>query len=149
VAAAEHIYIDPSALARLYLHQSGSRELSEWRRHHRGPLPVTHHGRAEIINAISLAAFRGAIPPEKAEASQALLEADFAAGHLEQVDLLWRGALNRAAELSRKHTPRLGTRSLDVLHVACAMELKLRFFMTFDDRQGRLAKVAGLKLVHV
>ena len=149
MAAAENTYIDPSALARLYLHQSGSRELSEWRRHHRGPLPVTHHGRAEIVNAISLAAFRGAIPSEKAEASQALLEADFAAGHLEQVDLLWRGALNRAAELSRKHTPRLGTRSLDVLHVACAMELKLRFFMTFDDRQRRLAKVAGLKLVHV
>jgi hypothetical protein len=30
--------------------------------------------------------------------------------------MLWRAALNRAAELSRKHTPKFGTRSLDVLH---------------------------------
>jgi hypothetical protein len=61
VATAEATYADPSALARLYLHQTGSRELSAWRHRHRGPLPVTHHGRTEIVNAISLAAFRGAI----------------------------------------------------------------------------------------
>jgi predicted nucleic acid-binding protein len=149
VAAAEDTYIDPSALARLYIHQTGSRELSEWRRRHRGPLPVTHHGRTEIVNAISLAAFRGAISGQKAEAAQALLDTDFTAGHLEQVDLLWRGALNRAADLSRIHTPTLGTRSLDVLHVACAMELKLHHFVTFDDRQRRLAKVVGLRIVRV
>jgi predicted nucleic acid-binding protein len=147
VAAAENTYIDPSALTRLYLHQPASRELSKWRRSHRGAIPVTHHGRTEVVNAISRAAFRRTISPEKAEAAQAFFDADFAMGHLEQVDLLWRGALNRAAELSRIHTPTLGTRSLDVLHVACALELKLRHFLTFDDRQRQLAKVAGLKIV--
>lgn len=100
-----------------------------------------------MVNAISLAAFRQIISLEKAEAAQSLLDADFAAGHLEQVDLLWRAALNRAAELSRVHTPRLGTRSLDVLHVACALELKLRHFLTFDDRQRQLAKASGLKTI--
>jgi predicted nucleic acid-binding protein len=147
VAAAEDTYVDPNALARLYLHQAGSRELSEWRRRHRGALAVTHHGRTEIVNAIGLAAFRRSISLEKAEAAQVLFEADFAAGHLEQVDLLWRGALNRAAELSRIHTPKLGTRSLDVLHVACALELKLRHFVTFDNRQRQLARATGLRIV--
>jgi hypothetical protein len=28
---ADEVYVDPSALARLYLHQSGSREMSAWR----------------------------------------------------------------------------------------------------------------------
>jgi predicted nucleic acid-binding protein len=121
--------------------------LSEWRRRHRGALAVTHHGRTEIVNAIGLAAFRRSLSLEKAEAAQVLFEADFAAGHLEQVDLLWRGALNRAAELSRIHTPKLGTRSLDVLHVACALELKLRHFVTFDNRQRQLARATGLRIV--
>jgi predicted nucleic acid-binding protein len=149
VADAETTYADPSALARLYLHQTGSRQMYEWRRRHRGALPVTHQGRIELINAISLAEFRKAITPESADAARNLLESDFAAGHLSQVDLLWRSALNRAAELSRRHTPKLGTRSLDVLHVACALELRLRRFLTFDDRQSKLAKVAGLKLVQL
>jgi predicted nucleic acid-binding protein len=149
VATAETTYVDPSALARLYLHQAGSRQMYDWRRRHRGALPVTHHGRTELINAISLAEFHEAITSDAAAAAQELLESDFAAGHLEQVDLLWRGALNRAAVLSRRHTPKLGTRSLDVLHVACALELRLRQFLTFDDRQSKLAKAAGLTLVQL
>ncbi len=75
------------------------------------------------------------------------IEADFEDGHLLQVDILWRAALNRAAELSRVHTPRLGTRALDVLHVGCALELKLRHFLTFDERQQKLAVACGLKPV--
>lgn len=149
MAAAEDTYVDPSALARLYIHQAGSKEMAAWRRRHPGVLAVTHHGRTEIINAISLAAFRGLMPLEKAETAQAMLEVDFAAGHLQQVDLLWRSTLNRAAELSRAHTPKLGTRSLDVLHVACAVELRLRHFLTFDERQRKLAGASGLKLVRV
>jgi hypothetical protein len=46
------VYVDPSGLARLYIHQAGSREMSVWRRRIGGTLAVTHHGRTEIINAI-------------------------------------------------------------------------------------------------
>jgi predicted nucleic acid-binding protein len=60
---------------------------------------------------------------------------------------LWRAALNTTGELSRKHTPKLGCRSLDVLHVASAIELNLRYFVTFDLRQQQLAKAVGLKLI--
>lgn len=54
---AEEVYVDPSALARLYIHQAGSREMSVWRAKVRGTLAVTHHGRVEVINAICRAAF--------------------------------------------------------------------------------------------
>ncbi|MGA2250711.1 hypothetical protein [Terracidiphilus sp.] len=40
--------------------------------------------------------------------------------------------------------PTLGVRTLDSLHVACALELGARSFWTFDERQERLAIAAGL-----
>lgn len=147
MATAEQTYVDPSALSRLYLHQEGSREMASWRQRIRGSLPITHHGRLEVTNAISLAVFRGELPLEKAKIIQDWFNKEFADGQLTQVDILWRAALNRAAELSQSRTPKLGTRSLDVLHVACALELRLRHFLTFDERQARLASAVGLKLI--
>lgn len=144
---AEEVYVDPSALCRLYLNQAGIRELAAWRQRLAGSLPVTHHGRGEVTNAICLAAFREEISRSGLEEALTEFEADFAEGRLHQADLLWRAALNRAAELSRTHTPTLGTRAADVLHVASALELKLKHFLTFDERQQKLAAACGLKLV--
>ncbi len=146
---ANEIYVDPSALARLYIHQAESRAMSVWRGKLRGPLAVTHHGRTEIINAICRAAFLGHLDSNGLAEALADFTSDFASGHLRQADILWRAALNRATELSQRHTPKLGTRSLDVLHVACALELKLSHFLTFDIRQQQLARAAALKLVRI
>jgi len=41
--------------------------------------------------------------------------------------------------------PRLGVRTLDTLHVACALQFNAERFWTFDERQAKLAKVTGLK----
>jgi predicted nucleic acid-binding protein len=147
VVTADRIYVDPSALAKLYIHQSGSQSISAWRIRLHGALPVTLHGRTEIINAICRTAFRGQLDKPGLTEALAELEADFAEGRLQLADVLWRAALNRAAELSRTYTPKLGTRSLDVLHVACALELKLRNFVTFDEGQQKLAAAVGLKLI--
>ena len=146
---AEDVYVDPSALARLYLHQTGSKEMAIWRRKLRGALAVTHHGRTEIINAICRSKFLGQMESEMLAETLSDFNSDFISGHLRQADILWRAALNRAAELSEQHTPKLGTRSLDVLHVACALELKLRHFLTFDNVQQQLAEAAGLRLVQL
>ena len=149
VATAEQIYVDPSALALLYLHQPGSREMTAWRTRLKGSLPVTHHGRIEVVNAIALACFRKVINGQQAADAWGTLDSDFTEGRLSQADVLWRAALNKASELSRRYSPSLGTRALDVLHVSCALELKLRSFLTFDERQQSLAKAVGLKLVSV
>ena len=146
---AEEVYPDPSALARLYIHGDGSKEMAAWRARTDGALPVTHHGRTEIINAICRVRFLGHLDDDGLAEALGDLDADFAQGRLHQVDLLWRAALNQAAELSRRHTPTLGTRTLDVLHVACALELKLRRFLSLDERQQQLAAAVGLRLVRV
>src|SRR5262245_62657476 len=59
-------------------------------------------------------------------------------------DVLWRATLQRAADISREHTARLGCRSLDVLHLATGLQLGFRHFLTFDRRQQQLARAVGL-----
>jgi predicted nucleic acid-binding protein len=145
VADAESTYVDCSALLKLYIHQPESTAMSAWRARTRGALAVTHHGRIEIINGICLAAFRKLISRPALDDALASFDEDFAAGRYVQADLLWRAALQRAAELSRKYTPTVGCRSLDVLHVASALELGMKRFLSFDLRQIRLARAVGLK----
>jgi predicted nucleic acid-binding protein len=53
--------------------------------------------------------------------------------------------MTEAERLSALHSETLGTRSLDVLHVAAAIVLGLRELLTFDRRQAALARAAGLK----
>lgn len=49
-----------------------------------------------------------------------------------------------SARLSNRHALEIGVRYLDVLHVASALLANARRFLTFDARQGKLAKAAGL-----
>ena len=147
MAGADGIYVDPSALLKLYLHQAESAAMNAWRARVRGPLTLTHHARVEVVNGICLAGFRGAIGAPAVRDALASFEEDRVAGRYAHADLLWRSALRRAADLSREHTPELGCRSLDVLHVACSLELGFPAILSFDERQRRLARRVGLKLV--
>jgi predicted nucleic acid-binding protein len=147
VAIVDDVYVDPSALLKLYLKEPESRAMTAWRAKVRDPLLVTHHGRVELINGIGLAAHRGLITEAIHEAALAALDDDFSQGRYAQADILWRATLKKAGELSRERTASLGCRSLDVLHVASALELELRKFLTFDLRQQQLARAVGLKLI--
>jgi len=144
VATAKRLYVDPGALLKLYLHEPESRAMTTWRSGVSAPLLVTHQGRVELGNGIALAAHLGYLTePVYLDA----LDDDFASGRYRQADLLWRSALKLASELSRAHSRTLGTRSLDVLHVASAIELRQTHFVTFDHRQSALALAAGLKVL--
>ena len=145
MASADRIYADPSALLKLYVHEAESAAMNAWRAKIGGPLPLTRHGQLEIVNGICLASFRRAI--SRAAMADALVsfDEDCTEGRYVLVDTLWRATLQRAADLGRAHTPTLGCRALDVLHVAAAVELGLRSFVTFDRRQSKLATAAGLR----
>lgn len=146
MAIAEKIYVDPRALLKLYLNERESRAMTAWRAKQRHPLFVTYHGRVELVNAIALATHRKFIDDQAFAAALAALDEDFEQGRCVLADVLWRAALKRAADLSRTHTRALGTRSLDVLHVACALELECRMFVSFDNRQQDLARAVALKV---
>jgi len=99
---------------------------------------------AEWLHATSQQAFRGRLLASEIEMVRMELEADRAAG-------LWvaapipDNAFDLCAELARRYGAKLGIRTLDSLHVACAVELKAERFWTFDERQAKLAKAEGLK----
>jgi len=56
------------------------------------------------------------------------------------------GVFEACAELARRFGPKLGMKTLDTLHVACALKLKAERFWTFDERQAKLAKAQGMRL---
>ena len=147
MASAEATYVDPSALRSLYLHDDRSARFCAWRRRLGGCLPVTRFGRAEIVNSIHLATYRKEIDDRFARAAIADLDDDVREGRLTVLDVLWRRTLDLAAELSALHTATLGTRTLDVLHVATAVTLEARRFVSYDDRQATLAKAVGLRVL--
>lgn len=147
MAIAERTYADPSALLKLYVHEPESAAMSGWRGRTRGALPLTEHGRVEIINGICLAAFRKLISVEAMSDALASFDEDLREDRYLHADVLWRATLRRAGDISRTHTATIGCRSLDVLHVATALQLGLRQFATFDRRQQNLARAVGLSVV--
>ncbi len=144
---AERCYVDSSALRQLYVHDVHSAEMAAWRFKSPGPLGLTRFGRAELVNAVASAVFRRDLPETAFDALIVEIATDLVEGRLQLIDLPWRVVFDRAAELGRRHTPALGTRSLDVLHVASALEMAVRYFVTCDLRQARLAAACGLKVI--
>ena len=55
----------------------------------------------------------------------------------------WDGVIREAERLAVNHTPRLGARALDILHVATARQLGATEFLTFDINQRHLAEAEG------
>ena len=147
MANADRIYVDPSALRSVYLHDERSARLCAWRARTGGALPITRFGRAEIVNSLHLAVHRKILRRPEAAGAVADLEADIREGRLLLVDALWRRTLDLSVELSALHSADLGTRTLDVLHVASAVLLTATVFVTYDKRQSALARVAGLRIV--
>lgn len=105
---------------------------------------ITPFSRGEIQNAIRMCAFRREISEQ--QMTQALLsfEHDQEEGFFELVDIDFPELIERATRLSHRHALSLGVRYLDLLHVAAALLSKSRQFLTFDERQARLAKAVGL-----
>ena len=147
MASADRTYVDPSALRRQYVHDERSRAFCAWRARLGGALPITRHGRAELVNSVCLAEFRREVGQADARGILADLDADIEGGRLALVDVPWRRMLDQALRLTQTYTPTLGTRTLDVLHVASAQVLECRDFVTYDARQAALAEAVGLRVL--
>lgn len=147
MANADQVYVDPSALRALYVTDPRSLVMGRWRMRLGGAVSITRFGYAELINAIALGQFRGDYGEADCVGAMQDVQRDVDEGRLRWADLLWRAALDRSVSLSRQYAPKLGTRSLDVLHVASALELGARRFVTYDHRQSSLAKACGLTLI--
>lgn len=148
-ANADNTYAGPCALLKLCLHEPESHAMTSRRGRVRDALAVTLFGRVEMVNGIGLALAHGFLSRPVHQSASAALDDDFAQGRLVLTDVPWRAALRLAADISRKRTSLLACRTLDILHVASALTLGYRHFLTFDVRQRTLAGASGLKPVVV
>ena len=139
-------YADTSFLFSLYGHDANSAQARPMGNALKVPLAFTSLQRHELRNAFRLAVFRKAITLERCEAVLAEVEADTKTGVLLETPVAWAEVYAEAEALSAAHTKSLGTRGFDVLHVAVAIALGVRDFLTFDARQKALAVKAGLKV---
>ncbi|HEX3660274.1 MAG TPA: type II toxin-antitoxin system VapC family toxin [Acidobacteriaceae bacterium] len=98
----------------------------------------------EFAHALSQNVFRGEISRGDADEVRENLDRDCRAALWAMTDFP-AAAFTSGADLARRYVPALGTRTLDTLHVACALELKAERFWTFDERQRKLARAAGLR----
>jgi predicted nucleic acid-binding protein len=137
------VYVDSSFLVSLYVTDEHSVE-SRQRVLAASSIPLTPLHLAEWAHAIAQHVFRGKLRPSEAQQIHLQLETDRSAGRWLEVALP-EHAFELCADLARRHGPRLGVRTLDSLHVASALELKVEQFWTFDERQAKLAKAEGLK----
>lgn len=134
-------YADSSFVTALYLSEPFTTKAQTLART-RSPFPFTPWHRLEVRNAI-----RTAASPGQARASIQLLEGDLRAGVVVAHQIIdWTDCLRKAEELSRDFNPAIGASSPDLFHVACALELGFKDFLSFDQMQSRLAKAAGLNV---
>jgi predicted nucleic acid-binding protein len=141
------LYLDTSALLKLYLLEEGSEWVHQEVVHQQDPLPVWEIQEAELINAFRLKVFWGELSLEQADEQLLLFQSRKARGQI-QFPYLDRSSLMERFRLLSQHTAELGCRTLDILHVACAVELNVDCFLTFDLRQQSLAQKAGLPVAH-
>jgi len=137
------IYLDTSFIASLYLSDEHSREARS-RIASAPTLWFTPLHSAEWEHVIGQHLFRGELSLSEAQRVNAKLEEHRASGRWLSVPIP-EDALEVCGKLAREYGPKLWMRTLDTLHVACALELKAERFWTFDERQAKLAKAQGMK----
>ena len=137
-------YPDSSFLVSLVSRDTNSPSAAKFMRSHSEELAFTPLHRIEVRNALRNAAARGEITNEERRSAFHAVEEDLREGLLIPASISWTDALRRADELSERHREKDGQRTLDLLHVAIAIEMGASIFLSFDKRQRRLARAAGL-----
>jgi predicted nucleic acid-binding protein len=139
-------FADTGFIASLYLAESTSPAADAALGQKREPLPLTPLAMLELRNAFNRAVQRQRITAAQRDALWQDMEADIASGFLVPVPVAAGPLHDTARKLSDRHTSVLGTRSLDLLHIAAALILEAKVFFSFDDRQRKAAASEGLEV---
>lgn len=139
-------YADTGILLKSYVLDVNSDEAERTLRDMGAPFCYSQIHGLEISNAIRLKVFRQEITAAQASAALRSFRADLDKGLLERSGAALAAIFLRAEKLSEKHSAKLGTRSLDLLHVAAALESGCKHFASLDSRQRECAWLEKLEL---
>jgi len=139
-------YYDTGVLLKLYTEEPESKKVRTYVVGQGDPLPFHAFHHSECTSAFHLKAFRRECTVAQANRALEDLQEDLRHGVLRRVRPDWDEVWDRCRELSLAHAAETGCRTLDTLHVACALELGYRDFVTTDKRQSALADRIGLRV---
>jgi len=139
-----NLYADTSLLISYYINDSHSLSAQAVLHAAADPLPFTGLHRLEMRNALALGVFRRILTSAQVSTAWSDVERDLRSGRLVPQPVNWGPVYRAAAQWAALHSPRIGCRSLDVLHVTLAKKLNAKEFFTFDERQKSLALALGL-----
>jgi|SRR6266850_1426275 len=137
-------YFDSAIIVKLYVREATSPGAIRLVGTYVAPYALTQWQELEVKNAIRLKAFRVEITAAEMNQSIAAFEQDIATGRWRRPGYTAATVEQKAEELSARHAAVIGCRTLDIIHVAAALVLGSKEFLTFDGRQGVLAKQVGL-----
>ncbi len=137
------LYLDTSALVKLYVREPETPALSAFVRKLAPPLPFSSLHELELAHALERRREEGDITTIGLSQITGALDKDLTQGVLARPATEWPGTFARAIHLLRQHR---GLRSLDALHIGHALESGAPWFVTYDRRQGKAASAEGLRL---
>ena len=140
-------YLDTAVFVKGYVLESDSFKATAILQSETLPLIFSHIHEIEIPNAIRLKRFRGEISQSQEKAALQLFRDDIKAGRLVRIECDLAEVVRRAEALSAEYSGDFGTRSLDLLHIAAALVAGCKSFVSFDDRQRKVAALSGLELI--
>jgi len=140
------VYADTSFLFSLVFHDTNGTRAAAYLKAHPASLAFTSWQGCELRNAIRLAVWRGWRSSSDAAKALSFIDENIRAGNLGETALVWPELLEIAEEIGAKHTSSLGIRTLDLMHVAAAISLGAKTFLSFDGRQLTVAKNCGLRV---
>jgi len=139
-------YADSSFLVSIYradaCHQAAIAYLSR----NSLTLAFTPLHRVEVRNALRNVTAAGEMTKAECETAFRQIEEDLRDGLLLHTPIEWTDALRRADQLSQNHAATEGQRTIDLLHVGVALECGAKILLSFDKRQRKLGKAAGLSV---
>jgi hypothetical protein len=139
-------YFDTGILVKLYCAEVNTPEAVKLVELFSPPIAFTHWHEIELKNALRLKLFRKEMTAGELEKGLDNLYSDLASGLLQKASSDFTAVFRTANTLSENHSTSLGCRTLDILHVAAAVVIGAKTFVTFDARQAALATKAGLKV---
>ena len=137
-------YADTSFLFSLYIPDAHAATASARMRQTTLPILSSDLGEFEFTNVVCGRVFTKDLRAQDVQGLLALLSKDIATGIL-HLTTLSPAVFARGRKIARLHTPRIGAKGLDLLHVASAIVFGADVFYTFDRRQAKLAQAVGLK----
>lgn len=111
------------------------------------PLPIMPLGLLELRNALNFAINRKQITVAERNAIWSKVQFQIRSGFFVSVTPSATELHDKARELSDFYTAKYATHSLDLLHVAAALLMRAETFLSFDQRQRKVADAQGLQVL--